>query len=93
MPFSIPNGFSIFTSKEKLITFSCNGENLACGIESRNSAPKCSVFDQAFGPFFFNAASLEINCPLLKCTVQKIIVTSMDRKKSFPFSVFYPWIR
>ena len=34
VPFAISNGFYIFTNKEKLITFSCNGENPACRIET-----------------------------------------------------------
>lgn len=60
-----------------------------------NSAPNWLIFDQQTSRIFIinSAGVLIIKSPLLKCTIQEIIVSSMNRKQLLFQPLFDPWVR
>jgi hypothetical protein len=67
--------FFFFFLKKKKKQRVCNSE---AQLVAGKSTPKSLIFDRATA-LFSNAASLQIKCPLLKCTIEEIIIPSMNR--------------
>ena len=59
-----------------------------------NSEPIHPIFDRISDHLFSTVtSSLDIKSPFLKCTIQEIIISSMNWELVFLYPLFYPWVR